>query len=149
METPNDELTQRLKILESEQDRINGMLNSMHELTAQVHQLKTTLIHKKNETKTSTRILTNNEKTTQEKLKTISISHTHSQKHGYVVCLMFHPHSPPEWSGKEWHVHGKGKCYLNSEQAYQCLRQLQKRWPNYPFQVLERQLDSTDRCVRA
>ena len=63
METPNDELTQRLKILESEQDRLNGMLKTMHELETQVHQLKTTLMRKKTETKASPLILTNNEKT--------------------------------------------------------------------------------------
>jgi hypothetical protein len=149
METTNDQLTQRLKIIESEQDRLNGMLKTMHELEEQVLQLKTTLKHKTNAKKNSSVILTNNEKNASEKLSAVSISDTHSQKYGYVVCLMFHPDSPPEWSGKEWHAHGKGKCYSSPEQAYQCLRQLQKRWPNYPFQVLERQLDSNESCVHA
>ncbi len=56
----------------------------------------------------------------------------------YVICLMFSKHSPPEWSGNRWRISGQGKCYATSEQAYQCLQQLQQKWPDYPIEILKR-----------
>ena len=58
----------------------------------------------------------------------------------YVVCLMLNPRSPLEWSGKQWHIAGKGKTYPDVDQAYQCLLQLQDRWPDYPLQVKRKTL---------
>jgi hypothetical protein len=125
MEITHDDLTQRLVDVETEQTRLDGLLDILHELKSQVHELQTTL-----------KPQNNNETTIYDKLKKRTSS-SHDRR-GYVVCLMLNPKTPPEWSGKEWHRHGKGKCYTNIEQASQCLQQLKKRWPNYPFQVVER-----------
>lgn len=124
MEITHNDLTQRLIDVETEQTRLDGLLDILHELKSQVHELQSTLKPQSNDA-------------IYDKLKKRTSS-THCDRQGYVICLMLNPKLPPEWSGKEWHRHGKGKCYANMEQAYQCLQQLKKRWPNYPFQVVER-----------
>ncbi|HEC84746.1 MAG TPA: hypothetical protein ENI48_05840 [Thioploca sp.] len=143
MKITDDELKLRLESLETEQNRLNGILNDVHELKVKINNLKITLTH--HDDVTTPLVLTNNEKaTTTKQLNTTPTPSGRSDRHGYVVCLMFNPKSPPEWSGKEWHRHGKGKCYTSSEQAYQCLLQLRKRWPGYPLQVLESSLGSIE-----
>jgi hypothetical protein len=133
----DDELKQRLAYLELEQVRLNQILNDVQELGTQVNKFKT--ISTSVDDMTVPLALTNEFEPTNDKPNDIPRLDTSvSNKYGYVVCLMFNPQSPPEWSGKEWHVPGKGKCYLVFEQAYHCMQQLQKRWPNYPFQVVER-----------
>ena len=146
MKSQDYELKQRLEELEMEQNRLNQVLNDVQELDVKIHKLDAKLIPEDNITLPL--VLTNNEeiakhkkdkRTTNNRLERAPKLNTSiSDIYGYVVCLMFNPQSPPEWSGKEWHIPGKGKCYHNHEQAYQCLQQLQERWPNYPFQVLER-----------
>jgi hypothetical protein len=144
MKITDDELKLRLESLETEQNRLNKILNDVHELKVKLNQLKTSLTHE--DDVTTPLSLTNNEKatTTTKQLNTTPTPSSSSDKHGYVVCLMFNPNSPPEWSGKKWHRHGKGKCYTSPEQAYQCLLQLQKRWPGYPLQILKRSLGSIE-----
>ena len=128
MEITHNDLTQRLFEVETEQTRLDGLLDILHELKSQVNELQTTL-----------KSPNNDETTVYDKLKKRTSSSLNlNNKPRYVVCLMLNPKLPPEWSGKEWHRHGKGKCYANMEQASQCLQQLKKRWPNYPFQVVER-----------
>lgn len=58
--------------------------------------------------------------------------------HGYVVCLMFNPESPPEWSGKGWCERGKGTRYTTLEQAKQILQRIKKQWPEYPLKIFKR-----------
>ena len=125
MKTVDDRLTQRLAEVEAEQNRLDELLEIAR---------KKTRVHKK-KTPQSQQTAFGIWALGPKKVRQPNIS---SDTQGYVVCLMLHPKSPPEWSGKEWHVHGKGKCYPNIEQAHQCLQQLQKRWPNYIFQLLER-----------
>jgi hypothetical protein len=63
------------------------------------------------------------------------------QQHGYVICLMFDPNSPNEWSeasGGGWRERGGGTCYQDLEQMKQCLRKIKKQWPNYPLRVVKR-----------
>ena len=150
MKSQDHELKQRLEELEIEQNRLNQVLNDVEELDVKIHKLNAKLPM---DNITIPLVLKNNEEianhkkdkeTTNKHLDCVSklnkgISDIYGYDiYGYVVCLMFNPQSPPEWSGKEWHIPGKGKCYHDHEQAYQCLQQLQERWPNYPFQVLER-----------
>lgn len=156
----NNELSLRLEDVEAEQNRLDDLLNELHELEGQISQLKTEMADKNHVTKSldltsneptmtpklktapisspPSLNLTKNETTITQKLKTTPIQNNASDTHGYVVCLMLNPQSPPEWSGKEWHIPGKGKCYSNPEQAHQCMLQLRKRWPGYPIQVLRR-----------
>ena len=129
----NDNLTQRLAEVEAEQNRLdNELLKILREKT-QVHEKE---IPKSQETAFG--ILTLSQKTVHHQFNAATNPITSGDTQGYVVCLMLNPKSQPEWSGKEWHVPGKGKCYPNIEQAHQCLQQLKKRWPNYIFQLLER-----------
>jgi len=124
MITIDDELTSRLQCMENEQNRLNEMLAEVQELDGKIKHIKTTLSTPKEiPSKRVNSALINPSKTD-----------------GYVVCLMFNPKSPVEWSGKKWQIHGKGKCYSSSEQASQCLITLQKRWPGYPFQIIKRSM---------
>ena len=127
MITIDDELTSRLQCMENEQNRLNKILSEVQELEGQINNIKTTL--------------STHDETTD---KPHTIKGNCPKKNGYVVCLMFNPNSPVEWSGKQWQVHGKGKCYLSSEQASQCLVTLQQRWPGYPFKILKRELKRTN-----
>ncbi len=127
MITIDDQLTSRLQCMENEQNRLNEMLAEVQELEGQIKNIKTTLS-------------TPNAKETVTQ-KVDAALPNHSKTYGYVVCLMFNPKSPAEWSGNKWQVHGKGKCYSSSEQASQSLMTLQKRWPGYPFQILKRPVE--------
>jgi len=60
---------------------------------------------------------------------------------GYVVCLLFNPKIPTEWSeesGGGWREQGQGTRYPVSEEAQQRLQLLQKKWPDYPMKVFYR-----------
>jgi len=56
---------------------------------------------------------------------------------GYIICLMFNPNSPPEWSGKGWLKPEQGTAY-NLEEAKLIFQQLKKKWPNYPLKIIKR-----------
>ncbi len=56
----------------------------------------------------------------------------------YVICLMFNPKSPPEWSGKGWCERGKGMRYTSPALAKQTLQKLKKQWPDYPLKIFKR-----------
>jgi len=58
---------------------------------------------------------------------------------GYVVCLLFNPKSPTEWSDKSgggWRQRGKGTYYATIEEAKKRYLELKKKWPDYPLKVL-------------
>ncbi|RKZ40878.1 MAG: hypothetical protein DRQ49_07000 [Gammaproteobacteria bacterium] len=59
-------------------------------------------------------------------------------KHSYVICLVFNPKSPQEWSGKGWSRKGKGISYKNPEQVKQIFQKLKKQWPDYPLKIFKR-----------
>lgn len=64
-----------------------------------------------------------------------------SKQKGYIICLMFDPNSPNEWSeesGGGWRERGGGTCYQDLEQMKQCLRKIRKQWPNYPLRVIKK-----------
>ena len=59
---------------------------------------------------------------------------------GYVVCLMFNPKSPTEWSDKSgggWRQRGKGTYYADIEEARKRYVELKKKWPDYPLKILK------------
>jgi hypothetical protein len=111
----NDELEQMLKNLEMEQ---NGILTELEQVKEKINKYQGIIASP----------LAN--ETMEE-----SDSSFQAKNAVYVVCLMLNPRSPLEWSGKQWHIAGKGKTYPDVDQAYQCLLQLQNRWPDYPLQV--------------
>jgi hypothetical protein len=57
---------------------------------------------------------------------------------GYVICLMFNPKAPPEWSGKGWCEPGKGMRYTNPALAKHILQKLKNQWPDYPLKIFKR-----------
>jgi uncharacterized coiled-coil protein SlyX len=65
-------------------------------------------------------------------------SSTNTAGHSYVICLMFDPKSPQEWSGNGWCKKGKGMRYRNPEQVKQIFRNLKKQWPTHPFKIFKR-----------
>lgn len=57
---------------------------------------------------------------------------------GFVVCLMFNPKSPTEWSdegGGGWRGKGLGTCFTNRQLAENSLRVLKQKWPDYPIEI--------------
>lgn len=139
MKTLYHNLKHRLESLEAEQNRLNGILDEVSEVKAKIERLKTTLAQSGGENQVqTTSVLSHNEETNHNQPSATQMSPNVSTNQGYVVCLMFNSHSPPEWSGTQWHPHGKGKCYPTPEQAHQCLQKLQQLWPGYPFQILKR-----------
>jgi len=113
--TNDEELEQLLKNLEMEQ---NGILNELEQVKEKIKKYQGTMAYP-----VMDETLENTDSSFQTKDAV------------YVVCLMLNPRSPLEWSGKQWYIAGKGKTYPDIEQAYQCLQQLQNRWPDYPLQV--------------
>lgn len=60
---------------------------------------------------------------------------------GYVVCLMFNPRSPTEWSeesGGGWRERGQGQCYPTVEYARAALAKLKQQWPRHPLKIIKR-----------
>jgi len=56
----------------------------------------------------------------------------------YVICLVFNPKAPQEWSGKGWCEMGKGMHYSQLDQAKKIAQRLKKQWPNYPLKIFKR-----------
>lgn len=115
MTITNDELEQLLKNLEVEQ---NGILSELEQVKEKINKYQGIIASP----------------ATNETVEHSDAS-LQAKDTVYVVCLMLNPRSPLEWSGKQWYIAGKGKTYPDVEQAYQCLLQLQNRWPDYPLQV--------------
>ncbi len=135
MKSKNNQLRQHLEELELEQQRLNRALNDIGELEAKLHQLKATIMPN-NDVIIPLHLPNDEQKANKETIRNApSLNTSLSDRYGYIVCLMLNPQSPPEWSGKGWYIPGKGKCYSNLERANQCMQQLQKRWPTYPFEV--------------
>ncbi|MCK5718285.1 MAG: hypothetical protein KAH77_12430 [Thiomargarita sp.] len=56
------------------------------------------------------------------------------KREGYIICLMFDPETPTEWSGSGWRSKGNGKCY-SMQQAKDICYKLKQQWPNYPLTI--------------
>jgi len=137
----NDELTLRLKTAESEQEKLQeelldiktslgliGEKSKQKKISAELLEIETQII----------KLQTKFEKDEDINSHTTNDSSEEVAPESYVICLMFSNNSPPEWSGNRWRIAGQGKCYSTSEQAYQCLQQLQQKWPDYPIEILKR-----------
>jgi hypothetical protein len=165
MATSIEEFEQRLKNLEIEQDQQHVSLDHFNEFEEEIRKLENTLAQIDNyvlrqnedddferkeleETKRIERELEQMEK--EERLgvaplpeKTENDSNTPNSVPPkgvptYVICLMFNPKSPQEWSGKGWSEVGKGKRYTNLEQTKSIAQRLKKQWPDYPLKIFKR-----------
>jgi len=61
--------------------------------------------------------------------------------HGYIICLMFNPKSPSEWTedaGGGWREHGHGFCFSTPEKAKQRAKELKEKWPEHPLKIIKR-----------
>jgi uncharacterized coiled-coil protein SlyX len=162
------ELEQRLKKLEMEQTTQETVLEKLSDFGEEVRKLEAILakidnyevkqhqemdfnelrdfketeklerklarIDEENEYVTETQM--SDDKTTQEK-QTIASS-TDAAPHSYVICLMFDPKLPQEWSGNGWCQKGKGMRYGNPAQVKQIFRKLKKQWPDHPLKIFKR-----------
>ncbi|MCP4696178.1 MAG: hypothetical protein GY862_04930 [Gammaproteobacteria bacterium] len=57
---------------------------------------------------------------------------------GYIVCLMFNKASPSEWSdegGGGWRGKGLGTRYPKQQGAVKKMQELKKKWPDYPIEI--------------
>ena len=126
-----DELEETKK-LERELQRM-----SQEDLPPQVRsQPQTQMVNKKNENTGSLKPPTDNKTAKQQ--KTVPSPSPNSATQSYVICLMFNPKSPQEWSGNGWCEYGKGMRYTNPEQAKQTFKKLKKQWPSYPLKIFNR-----------
>lgn len=66
------------------------------------------------------------------------VKEKHSVREGYVVCLMFNPKSPTEWSndgGGGWRGKGLGSSFPDRARANAQLKALKDKWPDYPIEI--------------
>lgn len=165
--SPELELEQRLKNLEMEQTTQDTVLEKLSHFGEEVRKLEAILAkidnyevkqhqemdfnelrdfketeklerklaHMDEENKYVTETEMSDDKTTQKKQTNASSTDTARY---YVICLMFDPKSPQEWSGNGWCQKGKGMRYRNPEQVKQIFRKLKKQWPNHPLKIFKR-----------
>lgn len=71
-------------------------------------------------------------------LEELTKPRTKAQGKGYIVVLMFDPKSPTEWSEESsgWRGKGQGTVYSNENEARIILKKLQQKWPDYPLKVI-------------
>ena len=149
-----EELEKRLQFLETEQDTQNHALDGLKYFNEEVQRLEKRLSESENyriknseakqsewhgsETERLERELAQIDKEEQNALKISTKASTQAtiSKPGYIICLMFDPKSPPEWSGKGWLKHGEGTTY-SLEKAKLLCQQLKKKWPNYPLKIIK------------
>jgi len=91
-----------------------------------------------NQPKKPTKYKDNDILPTAQPKQTNASSSTKTVKYSYVICLMFNPKSPQEWSGNGWSGKGKGIRYKNAEQVKQTFQKLKKQWPDYPLKIFKR-----------
>ena len=149
------ELEKRLKFLETEQSTQNNALDKLKYFDEEVQRLEKKLSEIENyriknpearqsewnssETERLERELAqiDNEEENALKISTKASTQETISESGYIICLMFDPKSPPEWSGKGWLKHGQGTTY-SLEKAKLLCEQLKKKWPNYPLKIIQK-----------
>ena len=136
----NQELEQRLKDLEIEQEEQDVALTTIGDLDKEVRQLEAVLKEIDNyqikQTKDYEPVYDPETGKLERQLRHIDDDgHAPVDKNAttYVIRLMFNPKSPQEWSGTGWCEFGKGKRYSSLEQVNQIFKELKKRWPTYPL----------------
>jgi len=160
--SPELELEQRLKKLEMEQTTQNSALEKLTDFGEEVRKLEAILAKIDNyevkqhqeidfnelrdfkETEKLERKLAcideENKYVTETQMSDdkTTTSSTDTVRYSYVICLMFDPRSPQEWSGNGWCQKGKGMRYGNPEQVKQIFRKLKKQWPTHPLKIFKR-----------
>ena len=164
--SPELELEQRLKKLEMEQTTQNVALETLSDFGEEVRKLEAILAKIDNyevkqhqeidfnelrdlkETEKLERKLarideeneyvTNNKPSLNKPSLAKTTSSINTGKHNYVICLMFDPKSPQEWSGNGWCQKGKGMRYRNLEQVKQIFQRLKRQWPDHPVKIFKR-----------
>jgi len=142
----NQELEQRLKDLEIEQEEQDVALTTIGDLDKEVRQLEAVLKEIDNYQIKQTE--DNYERVTLDETKKLEKQLERIDEDGYtaaadktattyVIRLMFNRKSPQEWSGTGWCEFGKGKHYNNPEQVSQIFKKLKKQWPTYPLKVFK------------
>jgi hypothetical protein len=61
-----------------------------------------------------------------------------TERQGFVVCLLFNPASPSEWSeegGGGWRGKGMGTPYPDKNAAAKKYKALKTKWPDYPIEI--------------
>jgi len=134
----NQELEQRLKNLEVEQEEQDVALTTIGDLDREVRQLEAALAEVDNyQTKQPEDYEPVYDPVTwkleSELLDDDGHAPVNKNATTYVIRLMFNPKSPQEWSGTGWCEFGKGKRYSSLEQVNQIFKELKKRWPTYPL----------------
>jgi len=126
------ELKERLKQLEQEQERQQHDLfdlRDLEEIARMESQMKT--------------LTDKSDISAVETVDDIDVTELDQEvgknRQGYVVCLMFDPRSPSEWSeegGGGWRSANNGMRYTTLEQAKACYLKLKKQWPDYPLKLI-------------
>jgi DNA repair exonuclease SbcCD ATPase subunit len=147
-----EEIEKRLKSLEEEQENQNSALDRLKFLDDEIQRLEKELAEIEKyklksseasqferdnpETERLEKELAELDKEEQDNLKySQQTSPIVSKKEGYIICLMFNPKAPPEWSGEGWVKPGEGTIY-KLEEANVVLQELKKKWPNYPLKLI-------------
>lgn len=60
-----------------------------------------------------------------------------TQEKGFIILLMFDPKAPTEWSedSSGWRGKGQGTVYATEKDAKTALVKLKQKWPDYPLKV--------------
>jgi uncharacterized protein (UPF0335 family) len=146
-------IEKRLKLLEKEQENQNYALDQLKYFNDEVQRLEKELLEiekyrlknpqasqfERNnpETERLERELAQIDNEEQNALKNSQQASPTISKQGYIICLMFNPQSPPEWSGEGWLKPGQGTAY-NLEEAKLLLQEMKKKWPNYPLKIIQK-----------
>ncbi len=144
MTTVSDDLEQRLKTLELEQEKQQVALNDIGDLDKEVRQLEAILNQidnfqiKQNKDKYKRVTLDETNKLEKQLENLDGFAAVDKSVTSYVIRLMFNPKSPQEWSGTGWSEFGKGRRYTDLEQVNQIFKKLKKQWPTYPLKVFKK-----------
>lgn len=59
------------------------------------------------------------------------------QEKGFIILLMFDPKAPTEWSEESsgWRGKGQGTVYATEKEAKAILVKLKQKWPDYPLKI--------------
>jgi hypothetical protein len=133
----NEELEERLKKLEIEQERQDTVLDDFLREFEEVLKLEAKLAN-----------IDNYEFKLVVPKKAVSIQESDdplmeeakNKGGGYVIRLIFNPKKPSEWAeegGGGWRDHGMGMRYPNLQQAKHRLQELRAQWPDYPMKIVQ------------
>ncbi len=145
MATSSEDLEERLKFLELEQEKQEVALTDIGDLDKEVRQLEAILNQIDNfqikQGEKYKRVTLDETKKLEQELENLDkdgFVDADQKVTSYVIRLMFNPKSPQEWSGTGWSEFGGGKHYTDFEQVNQILKKIKKQWPTYPLKVFKK-----------